>query len=925
MNRLRNFRTGLGALSDKRRVERELDEELDGFLAESMAEKRRRGMSEEAAWRAARVEMGSMHVVKHRVWNVRWEAVMDQVWADFRLGLRGLMKNPGFTLVAVLSLALGIGGNTAIFTLIHQVLLRELPVEKPEELAVFGESRSGGVMGGIDVGTLDMATYTFGQQLEQNPGPFRGVAYYSSIQAQMSARVAGTNGQMGQVEQESVSSVSGNYFQVMGAQALLGRTILPNDAAVKGEGAVVVVSWHYWQTELDGSPNALGRTITLDNTAFRVIGVMPKNFYGIRQAVRPPDMYIPVTMIRVAFPGDDFLAPDSFYFLHMFGRMRSADDLKQDNAWLNGQVQAYIRAHAGGQITPDREKEIARAGFKLLPGAQGVNILSMAFGSSLKILMVVVALVLLIACANLANFLLARAASRQRETATRLALGSTRGRIVRQSMAETLLLSLAGGVGGLGLAFLATRALISFVVKDVPYSTLDAKPDLVVLLFTLGVSLGTGLVFGLGPALSSAWSISRAGAAVSLGAGSRSTTAGKAARFLPRVLVAVQVVLSLVLLVGAGLFLRSLNNLQSQDLGYDRTHLLIAGFNAEENGAKPEQAPAMMRALEEKLAAIPGVQYAALSATPPISGGSWRESFKPEGYVAQPKEDMSPILNRVTGRFFEATGISIVAGRPIGPEDTASSMKVIVINETAAKRYFKGDAVGKTVAFDDNALGGPKTPWRVVGVARNTMVGGPHDTDPEVLAYLPLTQMTGEHSFVNTIEVKTAMDPKAAAMEIRRAAALVDSNIAVDQIHTTKQEVDGMLVLEEMIGSLTGVFSVLALMLAAIGLYGVMSYAVVRRTSEIGIRLALGAQTRAVLWMVMKDALVLLSIGLVVGLPLTFAMTRLVREQLFGLSPTDPAAFLAAIGVVAAMTVLASWLPALRASRVDPMVALRCE
>ncbi|HEY9126480.1 MAG TPA: FtsX-like permease family protein, partial [Acidobacteriaceae bacterium] len=483
-----------------------------------------------------------------------------------------------------------------------------------------------------------------------------------------------------------------------------------------------------------------------------------------------------------------------------------------------------------------------------------------------------------------------------------------------------------GGACGLGLAFVATRALIAFVVKDSPTSTLDAAPDALVLLFTLGVSLVTGLLFGLGPALSSAWSIGRAGAAASLGAGgTRSTTAGRAARFLPRLLVAAQVVLSLVLLVGAGLFLRSLNNLESQDLGYDRSHLLMAQFDARQNGYKAEQAPAVMRSLEEKLAAIPGVQFAALSLTPPISGGSWRDSFKPEGYTPKPKEDMSPILNRVTGHFFEAVGIPMVAGRAIGPEDTATSMKAIVINETAAKRYFKGDAVGKTIAFDDKGLGGPKTPWRIVGVAHDTMVGGPHDTDPEIMAYLPLAQMTGENNFVSTIELKTAMDPKAATAELRRAVAAVDPNLALTQIRTTKQAVDGMLVLEEMISSLTAVFAALALILAAIGLYGVMSYAVVRRTSEIGIRLALGAQARAVLWMVLKDALVLLGVGLVIGLPLTFAVTRLVRGQLFGLSPADPAAFAVAIGVVAGMTVLASWLPAMRASKVDPMVALRCE
>ncbi len=649
MGRLRNFRTGLGALSDRLGAEREMDEELAGFFAESVREKMRCGMSLDEAKRAARVEMGSVNVVKHQVWNARWEAGMDRIWSDVRLGMRGLMKSPGFTLVAVLSLALGIGANTAIFTLIHQVLMRELAVERPEELAIFGISRSGGILGGVDLGTADLVTYDFVRQLERDSGPFAGVASYASFAPPASVRATGTNGQMGEAAQELVSTVSGHYFQVMGAHPLLGRTILPNDAAAKGEGAVVVVSWHYWQTELGGDARALGRTVMLNGTAFRVVGVMPKTFFGILQATQTPDLYIPLTMVSVVIPGPPLLDPHSFYFLHMFARMHAPADLKQDQAWLDGQVRAYVRANTGGQITPDREKEIARAGMKLLPGSQGVNVLGSSFGASLEILMVVVGLVLLIACANLANLLLARAAARQRETATRLALGSTRGRIVRQSLMETLLLSLTGGVLGLGLAFAATRALIAFVVKDAPQTTLDARPDGLVLLFTLGVSLVTGLIFGLGPALSSAWSVSRMGAAMALGSGTRSTTAGKAARLLPRVLVAVQVVLSLVLLVGAGLFLRSLNNLQKQDFGFERTHMLLAQFDAQQSGYKVEQAPALMRTMRERIEAFPGVQSASISATQPISRGAWRETMKPEGYTPQPKEDMAPILNRVTG------------------------------------------------------------------------------------------------------------------------------------------------------------------------------------------------------------------------------------------------------------------------------------
>lgn len=928
MGWLDSLRSGLLALGNRRRVDAELDEELAAFVRESAREKVRRGLSVHEARRAARAEVGSAHVVKHQVWNSRWEAGMDRVWMDLRMGVRGLMKSPGFTLVAVVSLALGIGANTAIFTLIHQVLLRELAVERPQELAIFGRSLSGGVLGGIDLGVADMETYDFAKQLEADPGPFAGVASYSSFPPTVSVRAlepgaSDASRSSGGAIETAASLVSGNYFSVMSARPLLGRVILPSDAAARGESAVAVVSWHYWQTELGGNAGALGRTIAINGRPFRVIGVMPRDFYGIKQWVQLPDLFVPVTMQSVVLPGDDFLQPRAIYFLHMFARMKSAGDLKQDQAWLDGRVRAYIRAGEGASISADRQQEIGRAGIKLLPGAQGVNEMGAGFGDSLKILIVVTGLVLLIACANLANFLLARAASRQRETATRLALGSSRGRIVRQSLMETLLLSLAGGALGLGLAFVATRALIAFVVKGVVNTPLDARPDGVVLLFTLAVSLVTGLLFGLGPALSSAWSVTRAGAATSLNSSTRSTTATGMARLLPRALVVAQVMLSLLLLVGSGLFLRTLNNLQARDFGFERSRLLMAQLDIQQSGYTEAQAPGMYRTLLERISALPGVESAAFSVTTPLSGGAWRSTIKVNGYTPQPKEDMSSILNRVSGRYFETTGISLVAGRAIGPQDTATSLKVAVVNETLAKHYFpKGNALGSTLKIDDDHVAGP---WRIVGIARDTLVEGPRAEKIQRMLYLPLTQVLGNAAFANSVEVRTAADPKKTVADLRRAISQVDPSLSLSDVTTMHEMMDQMLTHEELIGSLTTIFSLLALVLAAIGLYGVMSYAVVRRTGEIGIRLALGAQMRTVLWMVLRESLLLLAVGLAVGLPLTLGLTRLIRGQLFGLSPTDPATFAAAIAVVAVMTLFAAWLPARRASRVDPMVALRCE
>jgi predicted permease len=553
--------------------------------------------------------------------------------------------------------------------------------------------------------------------------------------------------------------------------------------------------------------------------------------------------------------------------------------------------------------------------------------------------------VLLIACANLANFLLARAATRKREIATRLALGSSRARIVRQSLLETLLLSLTGGVLGLGIAFAATRILIGFVSQGNAYIAMDPTPDTTVMLFTLGLSLLTGILFGLAPALAAA----RTGAASNLSAGSRTaqSSGGKSARFWPKTLVTVQVTLSLLLLVGAGLFLRTLRNLQNQDYGFERSHLLLAEFNAKLAGYKPSQTPGLHQRLVERLSALPGVRSIALCATPPISAGNWSSSVTIPGYTPAPKENRHSILNRVSGQYFETAGISIVAGRPFNNADTANSQKVAVINQTLASHFFpKGDAVGRSIIIDIDSVKGP---WQIVGIARDTKSGNPRDADPVRMTYIPLAQIdpflpadssapaaTGvvakpavpeenQDRFAGMILVRTAGDPAHTIADLRAAVAFVDPNLPLLRITTIHDQMSNFMTHDELISSLTGLFSLLALLLAAIGLYGVMSYNVVRRTNEIGIRLALGAQTPAVRWMILRESLLLLVIGVALGLPLTLAAARFIKQQLFGLSAVDPATYATAIATVGGMILLAAWLPALRATQVDPIVALRCD
>ena len=685
----------------------------------------------------------------------------------------------------------------------------------------------------------------------------------------------------------------------------------------------------------------------IGSSPFAVIGVMPPDFRGIKQEFEPAELWSPIAMQAVVQKQPSILTPSKGYsFLDVFGRLSSQaathkGALAQSQAWLDQQIRTGSRVQEGAKLTPEREQEINRLTAPLVFAAHGISDVKALYGDSLEILMCVVALVLLIACANLANFLLARAATRRREIATRLALGSSRARIVRQSLIETFLLSIAGGLLGLGFAFAATRALIAFVRQGNAYIAMSPRPDVPVLLFTLGVSLLTGVLFGLAPALIAA----RTGAAGNLGANSRTaqSSGGKQARFWPKALVTAQVMLSLLLLVGAGLFLRTLRNLQNQDYGFERSHLLLANFAAQLAGYKPSQLPGLYQQLLDRISALPGARSAALALTPPMSGGSWSSSVTIPGYVAAPKENTNSTLNRVSGRYFETAGIDIVAGRGFSDADTINRQKVAVINQTMARHFFpKGDAVGRSLSIDSDSVKGP---WQIVGIARDTMSSGPRATKPVRMTYIPLAQIDAvvppdpnapeagsnrapeENSdrFAGLILLRTSGDPAHSIADLRAAVTSVDPNLPLEKITTIHEQVNDFMAHDELVSTLTGLFALLALLLAAIGLYGVMSYNVVRRTNEIGIRIALGAQTQTVQWMVLRESLLLLALGVGLGLPLTLAATRYVREQLFGLSPQDPATFGLALALVSAMTLLAAWLPARRATRVDPMVALRCD
>jgi predicted permease len=939
MNWLGGVVAGLKALFHKEQSNRDLDRELAQFLDASTAHQQNRGLSPAEARRAARLEMGSAASVRQQIWESRWESVVENCFQDLRLSIRFLLKRPGFTCVALLSLALGIGANAAIFTLVRQVMLQELPVRDPQLLVSFGSQESGGIGGGIDTGQVGLFPWYFARELEHNPGPFQGIAAFCSFSDKAVVRRAfSRDSANSRAATVPASLVSGNYFQVLGASAMMGRTILPADAAAPGSTAVVVLSYPFWRSYFSSDSQVIGQTVVLNNAAFRVIGVMPKQFEGMMMGAEPVALWAPDTMQSAVLHMPSLLTPNSGqYFLHMFGRLapEAAKDKaaqRRSEAWLNLKIHNSIRAHEGSGITPARAQEINRELVPLLEASHGVSSVRSQYGNTLLVLMAAVVLILLIACANLANFLLARAAASRREIATRLALGSSRARIISQGVIEALVLSFTGALLGLMLAFGFTGSLISFISQGNNLTALSPAPDAPVLIFTLAVSIFTGLLFGFVPA----WLASRTDNSLAANFTTRTSQAASASRLWPKALVAVQIAFSLMLLIGAGLFLQTLRNLQGEDYGFERTHLLIAQFDPRLAGYTPKQTEGLHNRLIGRLHQIPGVRSVALAITPPINTGGWSSSISIPGYTPAPKESMESMLNRVSGEYFETTGIAIISGRPIRNADALGRQKVVVVNETLAKRFFpKGDAVGRSLSIDGDA---EKGPWQIVGIARNTKFGDPRDTDPGRMTYIPLAQiepfLPGEKSkppvenqdrFVFTILVRTAGDAGRMAGPFQSALSSVDPNLPVLNVLTVQQQISNFMMHDELISTLTTLFSVLALLLASIGLYGVMSHNVERRHAEISIRLALGAQVSGIRWMVLQESFKLLAIGVVCGIPLALAFKDFLVHQLFGLSPLDPATYIIAIAMVVAMTVFASSLPAYRASRVDPIMGLRAE
>jgi predicted permease len=842
----------------------------------------------------------------------------EAMFQDLRFGIRMLLKNKVFTTVAVLSLALGIGANTAIFSLINILMLRALPVKEPQELVLF--SIKNYAIGSQPLDTGYNFNYPLYERFHDQNQSFTGLASSSSVGR---ARL-NVNESSNSVESVEQQRVSGNFFSVLGVNPALGRILTEEDDNLANPQPAAVISYEYWQRRFGLDPDVVGRHITVNNTALTIVGVMPPGFLGF-EVDSKPELWWAIRAIE-----DQNLKQGNNWWIRVFGRLSSGVSREQAQTEQEVIFRQFIEddiAARGANWTATMRQRFSAQNLKLEAGGVGYAALRQEFKQPLLILMLTVALVLAVACVNIANLLLARAATRQKEIAVRLALGAGRFRLVRQLLTESLLLAVLGGFAGLLFARVCLQVLITYLPQQAQ-AALDLSLDARVLTFTLGICVLTSLLFGLVPA----WQATRLNLTVSL----KDRTGGSTSRSglqLNKFLVVTQVALSLFLLIGAGLFVRSLGNLRSLDAGFN--HENIVQFRIDTgSGYNDAQRSNLYQQVLAKLEALPGARSATLSNFSLLSGNSNAERISIPGYTPEADEDMICKTLNVGPRFFETMQMTVVAGRDFEPQDerpvlvtsaggaaqkTESDAAIVaVINQTMA-RYFFGNEnpVGKR--FN---LKGSKTPIEIIGVVKDAKYQTLREVTPRTY-YLYYFQQPERYSM--TFQLRTSGDPADYAATIGHIVRDMDSQLQAVRFQTMTDVVNQSLLQERFTAQVASFFSLFALLLACIGLYGVMSYAVTKRTNEIGIRMALGAQAHEVRWMVMREVFTLVVLGAGIGLAVALATTRLVSSLLFNLTSTDPLTLALATLLLLAVAALAGYLPARRASRVDPLVALHYE
>jgi putative ABC transport system permease protein len=852
--------------------------------------------------------------------------------ADLRDALRQLRKAPGFTTTAVITLALGIGATTAIFTLVHQVMLKSLPVTKPDELWRIGDKvrccNWGGYTQGDD-GDFALFSWEAYKVFRDHTPEFTDLAALQAGNAPLGVRRAGSQAQ---VDTRNGEYVSGNFFRTFGVQPWIGRLMTDADDK-EGAPPVAVMSYRIWKEKYGSDPSVVGASYQINGNSFTVIGVTAPGFYGAKLAGwGMPDLWLPLTTELLIDGSTSRLKRPNGNFLDLIGRVRPGVDPKTLEAKLKVELHDWLASHVP-DMEPGEKQLWQQQTLHLIPGGAGVAAMRDQYQDGLKLLLVAAACVLLVACGNLANLMLARGLKDRGQTSVRVALGASRQRLVRKALVESLLLAVIGGVLGIGVAYAGTRLILHLAFQiggPNNFVPIDATPSWPVLLFTLAMSVLTGVIFGIVPA----WMTSHADPIEALRGANRSVGGNRS--WAQRSLVIAQVAMSLVLLSAAALLGRSLRNLEHQNFGFETEGRYIAWINPMLTNYKPEQLEPMFRKIDDRLSQIPGVRMVAPALYAPMTGDSWNDGIRIAGRPEPgAKEDTGASWARVMPGFFETLGTKMALGRPITEDDTATTRKVAVINEAFAKKFFK----------DKNPIGehfGPDkikyaTTFEIVGVAKDMRYLTYDYKDPiRPMFWLPETQtvqyddpayMSGEtwSHYLYNIVIWAPGDPPGMEERVRKALAEVDPNLVLYGVDPYTKVLSADFQQENMISTLTTLFGVLGLLLAAVGLYGVMAYMVEQRTGEIGIRMALGADRWSVVKMVLRRAFSQVGIGLALGIPAAIGAGWMMKDQLFGVKPWDPVMLVFATLLLALAAVLASVIPARRAAGVEPMVALRNE
>ena len=836
---------------------------------------------------------------------------MGNLLQDLRYALRTYRKSPLFVCIAVLSLAFGIGANTAIFTLVDQLLLRLLPVKDPQQLVLLWGR---GPHYGSNNGRYRLS-YPMYQDFVHHNQVFSGMfaRWGNSMSVSANGRTERVDGEL----------VSGTYFPVLGVGAVIGRVFTPDDDRIPGGHPLAVLSYRYWVTRFARNPDVIGRKILVNGFPLTIIGVSQAGFDGTDPGTSP-QIRIPLMMnAQMNSMGSSFdynFTSRRGRWINVFGRLKPGVTLQQAKASLqpffHQMLEMEVREQAFARASAETRQRFLTMWIDLLPASKGDSELRRQFSSALLVLTGIVGLVLLIACANVANLLIARATARQKEIAVRLALGASRRRIISQLLIEGLALALMGGIAGALLAICMDQALLGLVPASDSPITISTTPDWRILAFTLGVSIATGILFGLVPALQATRPQLAGTLKDQVGSIAGGTSVG-----VRKALVVAQVMLSLLLLIGAGLFIRSLTNLKDLDPGFQTRNLLEFSFDPTKSGYTPERSLDFYRQLRDTLDAIPGVESSALAIMPVLGGGEWDNSMAVEGFTYTAATLPDPHMQFISPDYFKTMNIPILSGRDFRITDGRGAPEVCIVNEKFARKYFKdGRAVGRHVGMGGDP--GTKLNIEIIGVVRDTKYESMRDEVP-LEVYRPYHQMNfvlGMFAYV-----RTGRPPEQAFSSIRRVVNGLDPNLPVSDMKTLEKQQEDSLVTERLVAVLSTGFGILATLLAAIGVYGVMAYTVAQRTREIGVRMALGAVSGDVVWLVMKEVLLLAGIGVGIGLPAALALSRVAKSQLYGIQPNDAFNLVLATGAIAAVALLSGYIPARRATSVDPMRALRWE